>query len=78
MMNEQERSDLSILAGKLANKSGRPEEESVERRGGPRGTRAGRARAGHRAGKACSRGLTVYEKQQGKGGRRSSPLYFTM
>lgn len=33
MMNKQEGSDLSIVAGKPANKSGQPEAESVERRG---------------------------------------------
>ena len=32
MMHDQEKSDLSILAGKLANKDGRPSAESTERR----------------------------------------------
>lgn len=33
MMHDQEKSDLSILAGKLANKDGQPSAESTERRG---------------------------------------------
>ncbi len=45
---------------------------------GPRGTRERNARAGHRAGKACSRGWTVYGKQQRQGRRSGSPLCFTM
>ena len=66
MMHGQEKSDPSIVAKKPANKPGQPGAESVERRGGPRGTRESHARAGHRAGKACPRGWTVYGKQQGK------------
>ena len=38
--------------------------------GGPRGTRASKARAGHRAGEACHRRWSAYGKQQGKGRRR--------
>lgn len=37
MMNRQEGSDLSIAAGKPANKSGQPEAESAERRGRAKG-----------------------------------------
>ena len=55
---------------KPANKPGRPGAESVEPRGGAKGTRASHARAGRRAGKACPRGWTVYGKQQGRGRRR--------
>ena len=37
MMNEREKSDPSIVAAKLANKSGGPDTESVEPRGGAKG-----------------------------------------
>ena len=37
MMHGQEKSDPPIVATKLANKSGKPEAESVERRGGAKG-----------------------------------------
>ena len=37
MMHGQEKSDSPIVATKLANKSGKPEAESVERRGGAKG-----------------------------------------
>ena len=45
---------------------------------GPRGTRASKTRAGHRAGKACHRGLSVYGSEQGSGRRNGSPLCFIM
>jgi len=55
------------------------EAESAERREeGPRETRESNARAGHRAGKACPRGLNVYEKLQSKERRNGSPLCCTM
>ena len=56
MTHGQEKSDSSIVAVKLANKSGQPEAEPVERREGARETRKGNTRAGHRAGIACPRG----------------------
>ncbi len=37
MMHGREKSDPSIVAMKLANKTGQPEAESVERRGGAKG-----------------------------------------
>ncbi len=52
MMNEQEKSDPSIIAEKPTNKQGQPRAEPAEQRegGGPRGTRERPARAGHSAG----------------------------
>ena len=62
MKHGQEKSDLFIVALKPANKPGRLGAEPVEPRRGPRGTRESNTRAGHRAGKACPRGLIVYEE----------------
>ena len=61
MTNEQEKSDLFIVAMKLANKPGRPGAESVE----PRKRTEGNTGEQHtcrtqRAGKACPRGSTGY------------------
>jgi RNA-directed DNA polymerase len=41
MMHGQEKSDLSIVATKLANKPGKAEAEPVERRGGAKGNTDG-------------------------------------
>ena len=77
MMNELEKSDPSIVAAKLANKSGGSDTESVEPRGGAKGNtpephthRTLSRDSGHR-------GLSVYESEQGKGRRNGSPPYFT-
>ena len=68
MMHDPEKSDSSIVATKPANNPGSPGAEPVERRGEPRETRSILPRAGHRAGEACRRGLSVYGKH-----RRQSP-----
>jgi hypothetical protein len=60
MTHGREKSDPSIVAVKLANKTGQPEAESVERREGA----GGNTSAGLRAGKTCPRGSTVYGKQR--------------
>ena len=52
VMHGREKSDPAIVAKKPPNKAGEPVAEAVERRAGPRGTRTGKARAGHRTGKA--------------------------
>jgi hypothetical protein len=69
MKNEQEKSDPSIVAKRPANNPHIAEvdlwgsgAESAE----PRETRESNARTGHRAGKACPRGLNVYERLQSK------------
>jgi RNA-directed DNA polymerase len=49
MMHDREKSDPAIVAGKPTNKAGQLAAEPVE----PRGTRAGKARTGHRDGSAC-------------------------
>ena len=75
MMHDREKSDSAIVAGKPANKA-RVHDRRRSRWSqgrGPRGTRASKARAGHRAGKACHRRWTAYGKPQGKGRRRGSP-----
>src|SRR6266705_5200442 len=41
MMHERQKSDPGVVAQKLANKSGRPEAESVERRPGAKGNMVG-------------------------------------
>ena len=56
MMHEPEKADSVIAARKPANKAGRPVAEQVERRAGTEGN------AGHRAGKACHRRWTAYDK----------------
>ena len=80
MKNEQEKSDPSIVAKRPANKPDIAEvdlwgsgAESAE----PREGTEGNTRAGHRAGKACPRGLNVYEKLQSKERRNGSPLCCT-
>ena len=70
MTNEQEKSDLFIVAMKLANKPGRPGAESVEPRKRTEGNTG--EPAGLRAGKACPRGSTGYAELL-VGLRRSSP-----
>jgi hypothetical protein len=71
MMNGHEKSDSAIVAMKPANKAepsaersaGEPyASEPVERRAGPRGMRASKARAGHGVGKACHRRWNAYGK----------------
>jgi hypothetical protein len=78
MTHGREKSDPSIVAVKLANKTGRPEAESVERREGAEGNRESNASAGLRAGKACPRSLTAYEKRVVKEERNGSPHCSTM
>ena len=73
MMHDREKSDPAIVAEKPTNKAGQPAAESAEPRGGPRGTRAGKARTGRRDGSACHRRWNAYDKSQGKGRRRSAP-----
>jgi len=77
MMHEPEKSDPCIVAMKSANGAAKATSESMERRQGPRGTRAGPARTGHRAGQACHRDLTVYESEQDSRRRNGSLLCFT-
>ena len=77
MMNKLEKSDSSIVAAKLANKSGQPEAESVEPREGTEGNT--REPHTHRtlSRASVSPGLDrVYESDQGKGRRNGSPPYF--
>ena len=81
MKNEQEKSDPSIVAKRPANKPDIAEvdlwgsgAESAEPREGTEETRESNTRAGHRAGKACPRGLNVYEKLQSKERRNGSLL----
>ena len=69
MKNEREKSDPSKVAKRPANNPKTAEvdlwayeAESAEPREGPRETRESDTRAGHRAGKACPRGLNVYER----------------
>jgi hypothetical protein len=52
MMHDREKSHSAIRAEKPTNKAGAPAAESAEQRAGPRGTRASKARTGHRAGYA--------------------------
>jgi len=72
MMHGQEKSDPLIRAKKPANKPGQPGAESGEQRRGAEGNMVK-----PRAGKACSRGWTVYGKQQRQGRRSGSPRCFT-
>src|SRR3712207_4084506 len=60
MMHGSEKSDLAIVAKKPVNKDALASAELVEPRAGPRGTRASKARAGHRTGKACHRRWSAY------------------
>src|SRR5215208_6004209 len=71
-------SDLAIVAAKPANNDGRPSAELVERRAGPRGTRARTARAGLRTGQACQRGWTAYGPLHDRERRNGSPRSSTM
>ena len=68
MKNEREKSDPSKVAKRPANKPKVAEvdlwaggAESAEPK---EGARESNTRAGHRAGKACPRGLNVYERLQ--------------
>ena len=69
MKNEQEKSDPSIVAKRPANKPNIAEvdlwgsgAESAEPREGTEGNTGEQHTCGHRAGKACPRGLIVYEE----------------
>jgi len=83
MMHEREKSDLAVVAVKLANKAERSAAELVERRG-PKGMRVSIARTGLSTGQACHRRWSAYgmfavkhprwEKLWG-GRRRSWHLY---
>jgi len=64
MTHGQEKSDPFIGAGGA--------------KGRGRGKHGRATRAGHGAGEACPRGLTVYEKQRREGRRNGSPLCSTM
>src|SRR5262249_44533725 len=68
----REKSDSAIVAGKPTNKAVPTAAEPVERRAGPRGMRASKARTGHRDGGACHKRWSAYDKRQGKGRRRGS------
>jgi hypothetical protein len=57
MMHGREKSDSAIVAGKPTNKATPVAAEPVERRRGPRGMRASKARAGHRTGQTVSQAL---------------------
>ena len=79
MMNDQEKSDLSILAVKSANKGGKLSAESMERREGAEGnTEENRMRRTLSRGSVSPGLATVYGRQQRQVRRRSSPLYSTM
>src|SRR6266498_2478451 len=61
MMHGHEKSDLAIVAEKPVNKAEQPAAKLVERRAGTtRGTRASKARTGHREGSACHRRWNAY------------------
>jgi hypothetical protein len=68
MKNEQEKSDPSIVAKEAGEQTGNRRGRPLGYRGGvgegkgPRETRESNARAGRRAGEACTRGSNVYEK----------------
>ena len=70
MMYGRKKSDSSIVPEKPTNKAASAAAEPVEEREGApfglaqEGTRANTARTAHRAGSACHRGWTVYEKQR--------------
>jgi hypothetical protein len=66
VMHGHEKSDFAIVATKLPNKAGQPAAEAVERRAETKGTRASKARAGLRSGKACPRRWSVCGQLQGK------------
>jgi len=87
MMNGPEKSDPAIVAMKPTNQSGTASGGAIcggaERGGaggsegrGPRGMRTSKARAGHRAGRACHRRWNAYGKSQAIGRRRGSPALF--
>jgi hypothetical protein len=57
MMHGREKSDSAIVAGKPTNNAVLTAAESVERRAGPRGTRASKARTGHRTGAPVAQAL---------------------
>ena len=59
-MHGREKSDFAIVAGKPTNKAVPTAAEPVERRAGPRGTRASKARTGHSAGCACHKRWSAY------------------
>ena len=63
MMHGREKSDPAIVARKPANNAGRRRSGWSEGRE-PRGTRASKARAGRRTGKACHRRWSAYGKPQ--------------
>ena len=69
MMHGREKSDPAIVATKPTNKAGRPAGSRWSQGRGPRGTRASKARAGRRTGKACPRRWSAYGKRQGRGRR---------
>jgi RNA-directed DNA polymerase len=78
MTHGPEKSDLSIVAMKLANKPGQPVAESVERRERAEGNTGEQHMRRTQSRERVSQGLTVYEKQRSKGRRNGSPLCSTM
>jgi hypothetical protein len=72
MMHGREKSDSAIVAVKPTNKAVPIAAEPVEPRAGPRGTRASKARTGHRDGSAWHKRWSAYGKPQGNGRRRGS------
>ena len=71
--DELEKSDPSIGAAKLANKSGGSDAESVEQRGGAKGNTP--EPHTHRTLSRARMSLGL-ESEQGRGRRNGSPLYF--
>jgi RNA-directed DNA polymerase len=64
MTHGREKSDPSIVAVKLANKTGQPEAESVERREGAEGNTEGQHMRRTQSRESVSQGSTVYGKQR--------------
>jgi RNA-directed DNA polymerase len=78
MMHGQEKSDPSIVAVKLANKTGQPEAEPVERREGAKGNTGEHYMRRTQSRESVSQELDLYGKHRRTGRRNDSPLCFTM
>jgi RNA-directed DNA polymerase len=68
---------LGVYRRSRRTKRGDPRRRRRRERAWPRGTRAGKTRAGHRAGKACSMRSTAYGKQRSGTRDSDSPPCFT-
>jgi hypothetical protein len=77
MMHDQEKSDLSTVAVKSANKGGKPSAESMERREGAEGNAVESRTRRTPSRESVFQGLDRVRQAAKAKKKESSPLYFT-